>query len=80
MKKKKFIPQKRLNPEILKKKLDKLESEIALHRKNIDAISKSHDNHITMLSNFAKHDIKNSVQSMDSIISSNSADELTEEH
>ncbi|MCC9043651.1 GHKL domain-containing protein [Myroides sp. M-43] len=76
----KFIPQTRSNPVLLQKKLDKLKAEVSLHGKNIDAISKSHDNHITMLSNFARHDIKNSVQSMDSILSTNELYEFTENH
>lgn len=79
-KKNKYIPQRISNPVLLQKQLDKLKIELSLHSKNIDAISKSHDNHITMLSNFARHDIKNCVQSMDSIISSNTVNEITEEH
>jgi signal transduction histidine kinase len=80
MKNNRYIPKKTINPIIVQKKLEKLEEELAIHGKNIDAISKSHDNHITMLSNFTKHDIKNSVQSIDSIISSNTIEELTQEH
>lgn len=80
MAKSKFIPSQKTNPAFLQKKLEKLEKEVKLHGKNIDAISKSHDTHITMLSNFARHDIKNSVQSMDTILSTNTLSELTEEH
>ncbi|HQD45823.1 MAG TPA: sensor histidine kinase [Kaistella sp.] len=80
MGKSKFIPQNRTNPVLLQKKLKELEKEVKLHGRNIDAISKSHDTHITMLSNFARHDIKNSVQSMDTILSTNSIDELKDEH
>lgn len=78
--KSKYIPNK--NPKKLppQKRLDELKKQVDQHGKNIDAISKSHDNHITMLSNFARHDIKNSIQSMDSILNSNTMDELTESH
>jgi signal transduction histidine kinase len=78
--KKNFIPRKGPNYVLLQKNLDKLKQEVKNHGKHIDAISKTHDNHLTMLSNFAKHDIKNSVQSMDSIISTNTVKELTDEH
>lgn len=77
---KNYIPRKYTNPILLAKKIDELDNSMKLHKKNIDAINKSHDTHITMLSNFARHDIKNSVQSMDSIISANSKEELTDKH
>lgn len=76
----KYIPKKSKNPEIIHKKLKNLKEQVEMHGKNIDAITKSHDIHITMLSNFARHDIKNSVQSMDSILSSNDLEELTPKH
>ncbi len=79
-KKKKYIPQKKNNPIVLNKKIEELKNELRLHGKNIDAISKSHDIHITMLSNFARHDIKNSIQSIDSVISTNTPGEITDEH
>lgn len=77
---KKYIPTKKANPLILNRKIEDLKETLSLHGKNVDAISKSHDIHITMLSNFARHDIKNSIQSIDSIISTNTYDEITEEH
>lgn len=79
-KKKKYIPKSNLNPVFIQKKVEELKKELNLHGKNVDAITKSHDTHITMLSNFARHDIKNSVQSIDSILSSNNLDELTPKH
>jgi signal transduction histidine kinase len=79
-KKSNYIRQKPTNPVVLQKKLDALKVQSSLHGKNIDAIAKSHDTHITMLSNFARHDIKNSVQSMDTILGSNSLSEITERH
>jgi signal transduction histidine kinase len=79
-KKSSYIPTKKLNPIVFQNKLSQLENQVKLHGKTIDAIGKSHDIHITMLSNFARHDIKNSVQSMDSILGSNSLEELTSKH
>ena len=79
-KKSNYIPKKASNPMLVQKKLDELEIQVKLHGKNIDAIGKSHDTHITMLSNFARHDIKNSVQSMDSILGANTLEELTPKH
>lgn len=80
MKKSNYIPKKASNPIFVKKELEELEKQVNLHGKNIDAIGKSHDTHITMLSNFARHDIKNSVQSMDSILGANTLEELTPKH
>ncbi|RXG26887.1 ATP-binding protein [Leeuwenhoekiella marinoflava] len=77
---KKYIPRKGNNPAILNRRIEKLEEELGRHGKNIDAISKSHAIHITMLSNFARHDIKNSIQSIDSIVSTNSSEEITDDH
>ncbi|MEZ4859322.1 MAG: ATP-binding protein [Flavobacteriaceae bacterium] len=77
---KKYIPNKRNNPALLNVRVKELEDELKRFGKNIDAISKSHDIHITMLSNFARHDIKNSIQSIDSVISTNTADEITDEN
>lgn len=77
---KNYIPKKGNNPAVLGKKVKELREELDRHGKNIDAISKSHDIHITMLSNFARHDIKNSIQSIDSVVSTNSAEEITNDH
>ena len=78
--KKNYIPKKGNSPLALNKRVKELREELSRHSKNIDAISKSHDIHITMLSNFARHDIKNSIQSIDSVISTNSSEEINEEH
>lgn len=77
---KKYIPKRNSNPLVLNQRIEELNNKLRLHGKNIDAISKSHDIHITMLSNFARHDIKNSIQSIDSVISTNTASEITDEH
>ncbi|QGW28575.1 sensor histidine kinase [Phnomibacter ginsenosidimutans] len=79
-KRKKYIPHKTLNPANQRLRLDSLKLELQNLGKTIDALSKSHDNHISYLGNFAKHDIKNSIQSMDSILSTNTLKELTDEH
>lgn len=78
--KKQDIPKKKSNPVILNRRIQELKNELRLQGKNIDAISKSHDIHISMLSNFARHDIKNSIQSIDSVISTNTPSEITDEH
>ena len=78
--KKKYIPKRKTNPIVLNKRIEELKEILSLHKKNIDAISISHDIHITMLSNFARHDIKNSIQSIDSIVSTHSSKEITDEH
>lgn len=80
MSKSKYIPSRKPNSVYLQKKIDELGEKIKHQGKNIDAISKSHDIHITMLSNFARHDIYNSIQSMDSILSTNTLEELKTEH
>jgi len=76
--KKKYTPPKRYNPAVQANRLDKLSEQIELHRRNIEAISKSHDNHISYLGNFAKHDIKNAIQSMDSILTTTGIEEFDE--
>jgi signal transduction histidine kinase len=82
---KKFIPSTKSNPVVHSKKLEKLQAEIQRlrqdidsHRKTIDAIGRSHDNYISYLGNFARHDIKNAIQSMDSILSTTEPFEFDE--
>lgn len=70
-----YIPHKHPNLVALSKKIEDTKEK---HIHNINALSKSLNNHIAILSNFVSHDIKNSVQSIDSIISSNTLEELTE--
>ena len=64
-------------------KYDKLKSEVKQQSENIskqqeglkqfqktlDALSKSHANHLSLLSNFARHDLKNYIHSIDGIVS-----------
>lgn len=80
MSKKNFIPQKRLNPAEIKIRMEQLSSRMEAQDKALQALSKSHDNHISYLGNFARHDIKNCVQSMDSILSTTDLSEYTQEH
>ena len=79
-KKKKYIPKARHNPEVHARKLEKNRSGINRINKTVEALTASHDIHISYLGNFARHDIKNSIQSMDSILSTTSAEEITEEN
>jgi signal transduction histidine kinase len=79
MKKKKYQPHPIFNPAVQAKKLDKLAIEIDRNRKTIQALSKSYDNHISYLGNFTRHDIKNAILSMDSILSTNEPEEFTRE-
>jgi len=86
-KRKKYIPKPKFNPVIQAKRIEEqslkiysLSLEISNLDKAIKAISKSHDTHISYLGNFARHDVKNSIQNMDSILSTNKIDEFTEEH
>ena len=84
---KQYIPKPKFNPVIQAKKIEeqalKVEEQslkISNLDKAIKAISKSHDTHISYLGNFARHDVKNSIQSMDSVLSTNRVDQFTEEH
>jgi signal transduction histidine kinase len=60
-------------------KLDELQAKIDKHTNDIQAISKNHDWQISLLGNFATHDLKNYIHSIDGIVSTYSADEITEE-
>ncbi len=66
---KKYNPTSIYNPAQQVRKLNQLKEKLEIHRRDIQAISKSHDNHISYLGNFARHDIKNAIQSMDSVFS-----------
>ncbi|MBX9889449.1 MAG: sensor histidine kinase [Flavobacteriaceae bacterium] len=79
-KKKNYIPNPRYNPEVQAQKIEKNRRELQNVFKAVEALTLSHDNHISYLGNFARHDIKNSIQSMDSVLSTTSAQEMTEEN
>lgn len=76
-KNKPYIPKRKFNPIIQAKKIEKLGGEIENHGHLIQAMSKSFDNHISHLGNFARHDIKNAIQNMDSILSTTSAEDCS---
>lgn len=81
---KQYIRPKYANPIAIKQEIETMRKEIQKDRDSLKAflesLDKSNSTHITLLSNFAQHDIKNSVQSIDSIVSANSIEELTKEH
>jgi len=79
MRKKSYQPPRKYNKIEQAKRIDKLKMDIENHGKTIEAISKSHDNHISYLGNFARHDIKNAMLSMDSIVSTTEPQEFTSE-
>jgi signal transduction histidine kinase len=79
-KKKKYIPKSSHNPEVQARKIEKNRVELQNVFKAVDALTLSHDNHISYLGNFARHDIKNSIQSMDSILSTHDANDITDEN
>lgn len=76
---KKYIPSGKFNPATQSIRIDRLAKDVENHGKAIQALSKSHDNHISYLGNFARHDIKNAILSMDSILTTTSPSEFTEE-
>lgn len=78
-KRKKYIPNSRFNPAKQAVRIDKLLEDLYKHQKLIRAISFSHDNHITHLANFARHDIKNTIQNMDSILSTTEPGDFTKD-
>ena len=59
--------------------IDKLQDRIDGHGKNIEALCESHALQISLLSNFARHDLKNYIHSIDGIVSTYSAEEISEE-
>lgn len=77
--KRKYTPKKKYNPIIQSEKIEKLGFELDRLGKAIEALSKSHDNHIAYLGNFARHDIKNAILSMDSILTITTPEEFDNE-
>jgi hypothetical protein len=78
-KKSKYTPKAKFNPIIQAKKIEYLSEELDRLGKAIEALSKSHDNHIAYLGNFARHDIKNAILSMDSILTETTPEDFNEE-
>ena len=59
--------------------IDKQSKDLEGFQKALDALSKSHANHLSLLSNFARHDLKNYTHSIDGIVSTCDADDITNE-
>lgn len=64
----------------LKNELDMQAKKIDRLQQGIETISKSYDNQIALLSNFASHDLKNYIHSIDGIISTRNSEEITDEN
>jgi signal transduction histidine kinase len=79
MGKRKYIPNKKTNPIVQARKLDKLGEDVDRHGKALDMVIKSYDSHVEHLSNFAQHDMKNAIQSMDSVLYTTDFEAITEE-
>jgi len=77
--KKKYIPKSPLNPVVQQRRLDKINIALDNHRKDMRAVSRSYDMHISYLSNFTRHDIKNAILNIGSILSTTEPGEFTEE-
>lgn len=63
----------------LKSQIDQQAKDLEGFQKNLDALSKSHANHLSLLSNFARHDLKNYTHSIDGIVSTCDASDITDE-
>jgi signal transduction histidine kinase len=76
---KKYNPTNKYNPVFQALKIEKLSENVDRFKKVLESLSKSNDNHISYLGNFARHDIKNAIQSMDSILTTNSPAEFNQD-
>jgi signal transduction histidine kinase len=86
-KKKPYNTSSKYNPAFQARQISKIQEQLSelqkqneAHKLNIAAISKSHDVHISFLANFARHDIKNTIQNIDSILSTTSPNEYNSAH
>lgn len=61
---KRYIPNHRLNPIVQAKRIDDLTVKIENHRRELEIVTQSYDLHMERLSNFAKHDMGNAIQSI----------------
>lgn len=62
------------------RKIEGLSKEIKQLINEKKSLSESQSTYISMLANFASHDLKNAIQSMDTILFTNTIDELTSDH
>ena len=72
--------------QVFNEKLDKQKEEVQKQREELegfrntlDSLTKSHANHLSLLSNFARHDLKNYVHSIDGIVSTYKANSITDD-
>lgn len=86
MKKKNYIPDRKFNPVIqankiaaLKADIDKQKEAIDSHKKNLEIVIASYDKHVEYLANFAQHDMKNAIQSMDSVLYTTDYQDISED-
>lgn len=75
-KKSKYFSNSRTNPAVLDQKLKNLDRKIVSLKSSFEATNISYDNHLTHLGNFARHDIKNAILNMDSILSTTEVQEF----
>src|ERR1041384_7051495 len=76
---KKYNPHGKYNPVVIRHRIDEINGRIRRHNENVNSVRQANDNHINLLGNFAKHDIKNAIQTMDSILTSNTVEELDQD-
>jgi signal transduction histidine kinase len=67
-KKRSYHPTKRTSPSQNKKNIERLQKELTRLTSVLDMTYKIHEEHVLHLSNFANHDMKNALQSMDSLL------------
>lgn len=64
----KYIPSQHPNPVVLSKKIEKISDEVKHHRELLDSVNKANDLHVEQLSNFVRHDLKNAILGLNSIL------------
>jgi len=64
-----YLKPKRLEPEVLARKIEQLRGDIENQKNILAAVNKDNERHIIFLSNFLQHDMKNAIHSMDGILS-----------
>jgi signal transduction histidine kinase len=76
---KRYIPPKKYNNIVLAQEVDRWGEKIEQHRRELEIVTASYDKHVEHLSNFAMHDMKNAIQSLDSIVTTTDPEEFNEE-
>ncbi|WP_286862717.1 MULTISPECIES: sensor histidine kinase [Sphingobacterium] len=67
-KKKQYIPKPRHNPEVQAKRIERTREELEKLKLTITLITDSNEKHYQLLGNFARHDIKNIIINLNSIL------------